>query len=54
MVGSGRGVFVGGIIARVVATASSTGNVGVVFRLGKEQAVKISNKPILVKNCLIR
>ena len=52
-VGSGRGVVVGGIIASVVATASSTGKVGAVFRLGKEQAVKINNNPMFIKNCLM-
>lgn len=42
-VGTGRGVFVAGIIASVVATASSTGNVGVADRLGNEQAARINS-----------
>lgn len=49
----GRGVFVAGIIASVVATASSTGRVGVVDLLGNEQDAKM-NRVTVIKNCLIR
>lgn len=54
MVGRGRGVEVEGNKARVVATASSTGIVGVGFRLGREQDAKINSNKILIKNCLMR
>jgi hypothetical protein len=45
------GVFVT-IDAKVVATASSTGSVGVVFLDGIEQDVKVNNKTI-IKKCLM-
>ena len=54
IVGMGLGVFVGGIMANVVATASSTGKVGVIDRFGKEQDAEINNNITLIKNCLIR
>lgn len=54
MVGMGRGVVVAGIIASVVATASSTGNVGVnVLLVGSEQPAKTNKSTIPVKNRLM-
>ena len=49
----GLGVFVDGIIARVVATASSTGIVGVGFLPGKEQDATVNRLTMLIKNCLM-
>ena len=53
IVGIGLGVFVAGIIANVVATASSTGNVGMDVRFGSEQLVSIKNSKPHIKNCLM-
>lgn len=44
IVGMGLGVLVAGIIASVVATASSTGSVGVVDLFGNEQLAEINSR----------
>jgi hypothetical protein len=54
LVGMGLGVFVEGINASVVATASSTGRLGVVVFVGREQDVNMNRITILNKNCLMR
>lgn len=53
IVGIGLGVFVEGIIASVVATASSTGKVGIDALFGNEQPARIKDSRTHIKNCLM-